>query len=63
MWRYGLAPSDDVRWEQIAETAIAAAEAEDVDLREFYQGLVAIMNSLEARLSVANSELNPDEES
>ena len=60
MRRHGLAPSNDERWERLAQECIGKAEREKVDLREFYQGLVAIMDSLDERLSVAGNELDTD---
>lgn len=59
MKRHGIAPSDDERWEQIAQRAIEEAEQEAVELAEFYAGLVAIMDALELRLS-ACSELKSE---
>lgn len=62
MLRHGFAPSNDERWERIANEAISAAEAERVPLREFYCGLVAIMDSIDARLSVGPDEVGDDGE-
>lgn len=61
MRRHGFRPSNDDRWERIAQEAIAKAEREDVSLHSFYEGLVAIMDSLEARLSAGPSEVGADE--
>lgn len=62
MRRYGLSPSDDERWDQMAQDVIKTAEHEDVGLREFYRGLVAIIDALEDRLSVSEDELDADED-
>jgi hypothetical protein len=64
MLRHGFRPSNDPRWSRIAADVIARAEREEVELPEFYAGLVAIMDEIDDRLSVGPSECEPadDEE-
>lgn len=57
MMRYNLSPSDDERWVELARRVIRQAECEDVDLREFYRGLVTIMDEIDDRLAVSQDEL------
>lgn len=62
MKRYGVRPSNDARWERMAEEVIARAERERVPLAEFYAGLASIMDSLDMRLSGALDELEPEDD-
>ena len=58
MRRYGFSASNNPKWERIALDVIADAEREDLPLRSFYEGLVAIMDILEDRLSVGPVEVD-----
>lgn len=61
MLRHGVRPSDDPRWERLAQRLMEEAEAEECSVAEFYAGLCAIMDAVDDRLSVARSELADDE--